>query len=74
VDHKAEEAIKAIIEHEFKDHTVMCITHRLDTIIGFDRVIVMEKGCVVEIGNPKNLLASNSKFKALWSARPRSVA
>ncbi|KAH7198229.1 P-loop containing nucleoside triphosphate hydrolase protein [Fusarium flagelliforme] len=74
VDHKTEEAIKTIIEHEFKEHTVVSITHRLNTIIDFDRVIVMEKGCVVEIGKPKDLLASNSKFKALWSARPRSVA
>ncbi|CAG7561621.1 unnamed protein product [Fusarium equiseti] len=74
VDHKTEEDIKAIIEHEFKEHTVVSITHRLDTIIDFDRVIVMEKGCVVEIGNPKNLLASNSKFKALWSDRSRSAA
>ncbi|KAJ4131432.1 hypothetical protein NW768_005618 [Fusarium equiseti] len=74
VDHKTEEAIKAIIEDEFKEHTVVSITHRLDTIIDFDRVIVMEKGCVVEIGKPKDLLASNSKFETLWSARPRSAS
>ncbi|RBR10554.1 uncharacterized protein FIESC28_09418 [Fusarium coffeatum] len=74
VDHKTEKVIKAIIGDEFKEHTVVSITHRLDTIVDFDRVIVMGKGCVVEIGKPKDLLASNSKFKALWSARPRSVA
>jgi ABC-type transport system involved in Fe-S cluster assembly fused permease/ATPase subunit len=74
VDHKTEKSIKAILEHEFKEHTVVSITHCLSTIIDFDRVVVMEKGCVVEIGEPKNLLASDSKFKALWAARPRSEA
>ncbi|KAG4289064.1 hypothetical protein FPRO06_03886 [Fusarium proliferatum] len=67
VDPKTEETIKAVIESEFKDHTVVFITHRLDTIIDFDRVIVMDKGCVVELGEPKSLLASGTRFKALWA-------
>jgi ABC-type transport system involved in Fe-S cluster assembly fused permease/ATPase subunit len=74
VDQKTEETIKAVIETEFMDHTVVSITHRLETIIGFDRVIMLEKGCIVETGEPKNLLASNSRFKALWTARPRPSA
>ncbi|TXC11619.1 hypothetical protein FocTR4_00006679 [Fusarium oxysporum f. sp. cubense] len=72
VDQKTEETIKAVIESEFKDHTVVFITHRLDTIIDFDRVIVMDKGCVVEVGEPKSLLASDAKFKALWATGHRS--
>ncbi|KAF4969630.1 hypothetical protein FSARC_3209 [Fusarium sarcochroum] len=74
VDQKTEETIRGVIENEFKEHTVVSITHRLNTIINFDRVIVMEKGCVVEIGEPKSLLASDSRFKALWVARPRPEA
>ncbi|KAF5023670.1 hypothetical protein F66182_4236 [Fusarium sp. NRRL 66182] len=69
MDPKTEETIKAVIESEFKDHTVVFITHRLDAIIDFDCVVVMEMGCVVEMGEPKNLLASESRFKALWAAR-----
>ncbi|RKK95508.1 hypothetical protein BFJ68_g14723 [Fusarium oxysporum] len=72
VDQKTEETITAVIESEFKDHTVVFITHRLDTIIDFDRVIVMDKGCVVELGEPKSLLASDAKFKALWATGHRS--
>ncbi|KAF4959656.1 hypothetical protein FGADI_1579 [Fusarium gaditjirri] len=71
VDQRTEETIKAVIENEFKDHTVVFITHRLDTIIDFDRVMVMEKGCVVELGEPKSLLASDTKFKALWATGHR---
>jgi ATP-binding cassette subfamily C (CFTR/MRP) protein 1 len=74
VDQKTEETIKAVIETEFKNHTVVSITHRLETIIDFDRVVMMEKGCVVEIGEPKSLLAANSRFKALWTARPHPSA
>ncbi|GKU18087.1 unnamed protein product [Fusarium langsethiae] len=74
MDPKTEECIKAVIEQEFKEHTVVSITHRLSTIVDFDRVIVMKKGCVVEVGEPKNLLASDSKFKALWATRPSSEA
>ncbi|KAF5605191.1 multidrug resistance-associated 1 [Fusarium subglutinans] len=72
VDQKTEETIKAVIESEFKDHTVVFITHRLDTIVDFDRVIVMDKGCVVELGEPNSLLASGAKFKALWATGHRS--
>ncbi|KAF5540282.1 multidrug resistance-associated 1 [Fusarium mexicanum] len=72
VDQKTEETIKAVIESEFKDHTVVFITHRLDTIVDFDRVIVMDKGCVVELGEPKSLLASGARFKDLWATGHRS--
>ncbi|KAF5673240.1 multidrug resistance-associated 1 [Fusarium denticulatum] len=72
VDQKTEETIKTVIKKEFKKHTVVFITHRLDTIIDFDRVIVMDKGCVVEFGEPKSLLASGAKFKALWAIGRRS--
>lgn len=67
MDQETEETIKAVIESQFKDHTVVFITHRLDTIIDFDRVIVMDKGCIVELGEPKSLLASGTRLKALWA-------
>lgn len=58
-----------MIDDEFREHTVLSIIHRLDTVFDFDRVVVMEKGCVVEIGKPRDLLTSRSKFRALWDAR-----
>ncbi|KAF5000611.1 hypothetical protein FGRMN_1643 [Fusarium graminum] len=56
VDQKTEETIKAVVEGEFKDHTVVFITHRLNTIMSFDNVIMMEKGCVVEIAGSRSVL------------------
>ncbi|KAF4343098.1 multidrug resistance-associated 1 [Fusarium beomiforme] len=74
VDQKTGETIKSVIENEFKDHTVVLITHRLNAIIDFDRIIVMERGRLVEVGEPKSLHASDSKFKALLATGHRSDA
>ncbi|KAH7165470.1 P-loop containing nucleoside triphosphate hydrolase protein [Dactylonectria macrodidyma] len=68
VDRKTEEVVKRVIETQFKEHTVVSIAHRLDTIADFDRVIVMEHGNIVETGKPNDLLTTRSKFKALWDA------
>ena len=64
--------MRKVIESQFKTHTVISIAHRLDTIADFDRVVVMERGCVVEVGDPKELLASASRFKALRDANHSS--
>lgn len=52
----------------FKDHTVISIAHHLDTIVDFDKVVILEKGKLVELGQPRELLKTNTKFKALWEA------
>ncbi|KAI3337286.1 putative ABC multidrug transporter [Xylariaceae sp. AK1471] len=52
VDHETERIMQATIKAEFKDYTVIAVSHRLDMIMDFDRVVVMDKGEVVEVGNP----------------------
>ncbi|KAJ5933154.1 hypothetical protein N7516_007643 [Penicillium verrucosum] len=52
VDHKTERVMQEIIRVEFKDYTIIAVSHRLDMIMDFDRVIVMDKGEIVEVGNP----------------------
>ncbi|KAM5348158.1 hypothetical protein ACJ41O_007982 [Fusarium nematophilum] len=74
VDQDTEEKVKTIIDSEFKEHTIIAIAHRLNTIVNFDQVVVMDKGCVVEVGNPNDLLTSNSRFRALWDARLKQGA
>ncbi|GKT45640.1 ABC transporter ecdL [Colletotrichum spaethianum] len=53
VDAHTERTVKDLIRKEFKDHTVIAIAHRLETVIDFDRVVVLDKGRVVEVGNPR---------------------
>ncbi|OAR00989.1 hypothetical protein LLEC1_05486 [Akanthomyces lecanii] len=68
VDGEIEEKVQKVVETLFKDHTVISIAHRLDTIVDFDKVVVLDKGKVVENGRPRHLLESNTKFRALWEA------
>ncbi|KAJ2730836.1 hypothetical protein IW152_004972 [Coemansia sp. BCRC 34962] len=51
---------------EFSDSTLFCIAHRLRTIIDYDRVLVMDRGQIVEFDTPWNLLQiKNGVFKGM---------
>jgi ABC-type multidrug transport system fused ATPase/permease subunit len=73
LDQETEQMVRTIVNTHFQSHTVISIAHHLDTILDFDRVVVMDKGRVVEVGSPRELLqsAGNGKFKALWEANGR---
>jgi ABC-type multidrug transport system fused ATPase/permease subunit len=43
------------------------IVGQLDTIIDFDRIAVLDAGCLVEFDTPQNLLARESLFKQMYS-------
>ncbi|KAK3381207.1 putative ABC multidrug transporter [Podospora didyma] len=52
VDHETERLMMDIINVEFRDYTIVAVSHRLDMIMDFDRVVVMDMGEIVEIGSP----------------------
>ena len=56
MDAQTDEAIQETLAKEFDDCTVLTIAHRLDTIIGSDRVLVLAEGKVVECAPPGELL------------------
>jgi ATP-binding cassette subfamily C (CFTR/MRP) protein 1 len=68
VDRVTDEMMQRIIRDEFKGRTVIAVAHRLETIIDFDRIVVMEDARVVEIGKPDDLLSRKSKFRKLFEA------
>jgi len=53
------------MRREFVDCTVLAIAHRLNTIIDYDKVVVMDGGRVAEFDSPSNLLNRNSLFKSI---------
>jgi ABC-type multidrug transport system fused ATPase/permease subunit len=69
VDQDTDRAIQTVIKEEFESYTVIMVSHRLEIVMDFDTVVVMEKGSVVESGNPRTLVDTNgSRFKELWLA------
>ena len=56
VDPNTDELIQNTIRTEFSDCTLLTIAHRLNTIMDSSRIIVLDKGKVVEFDTPKNLL------------------
>lgn len=58
--------IDEVLRSWFQDWTVIAIAHKLESIVDFDRVAVVDAGELVEYGRPKELLERNSAFKALY--------
>uniref|UniRef100_V5EQW6 Multidrug resistance-associated protein n=2 Tax=Kalmanozyma brasiliensis (strain GHG001) TaxID=1365824 RepID=V5EQW6_KALBG len=58
IDYTTDAKIQSLLDSHFAQHntTVLAIAHRLRTIIGFDTVVVLNRGKVVEKGNPVELL------------------
>ena len=65
VDAETDQIMQRLIRDEFKDHTIITVAHRLDTIMDSDRVAVLAEGQLVEFESPKALLARPSAFKEL---------
>lgn len=55
VDYKTDRNIQLTIQEEFKNKTLLCIAHRLQTIIGYDKICVVDGGRVVEFDSPAKL-------------------
>ncbi|OBT93873.2 hypothetical protein VE01_08497 [Pseudogymnoascus verrucosus] len=72
VDQQTDEEVQKALKSEFANCTVLAIAHRLETIGNSDVVVVVDKGRIVEVGNPQKLREDpESLFKALWENRHR---
>ncbi|GAA5926134.1 hypothetical protein JCM3775_005214 [Rhodotorula graminis] len=71
-DSQTDELITQTIREEFADSTLLVIAHRLRTIIDFTRVLVLDRGEIVEFDSPAKLLDDpSSRFYALCRASGR---
>ncbi|KAI0914134.1 ABC transporter family protein [Ustulina deusta] len=55
VDMETDDKIQKTMAAGFKGRTLLCIAHRLRTIIGYDRICVMDSGRIAELGTPLEL-------------------
>lgn len=67
VDYETDGKIQARIAESFKDCTILCIAHRLKTILSYDRVLVLEDGVVAEFDAPKALFEEGGIFTQMCS-------
>ncbi|EPE31810.1 P-loop containing nucleoside triphosphate hydrolase [Glarea lozoyensis ATCC 20868] len=65
VDIKTDELMQRLIRSEFADYTIIAIAHRLNNLVGFDRIMVLDHGKLVECDNPKLLSERSSLFRGL---------
>jgi ATP-binding cassette, subfamily B, multidrug efflux pump len=66
LDSEVEAAIQESLYRLMEGKTVVAIAHRLSTIAAMDRLIVMDKGEIVEEGTHRELLAANGLYARLW--------
>ncbi|KAJ3042390.1 hypothetical protein HDV00_007346 [Rhizophlyctis rosea] len=84
VDNATDEAIQLAMRECFGDGSVLCIAHRLRTVIDYDRILVLDQGQVVEFDTPMNLMREGGgtghfrrmvmetgEFEELWEVARR---
>ena len=68
LDNISEKYVQTAMEELMATHTVIVVAHRLSTIRNVDRILVFDKGKVVEEGNFNELLEKNGLFRKMYDA------
>jgi ABC-type transport system involved in Fe-S cluster assembly fused permease/ATPase subunit len=67
VDTGTEAVIQEAISKVFKDRTTLVVAHRLSTIVGADKILVVDNGTIIEEGTHDELLRKGGRYKTLWA-------
>ncbi len=73
LDPENEKAIQKAIDVLTANKTLVVIAHRLKTIKNADKIVVLDRGKVVEVGKHNELIDNNSLYKRLWDKQQNSI-
>jgi ATP-binding cassette subfamily B protein len=73
VDTETEKEIQKALDNLVRGRTTIAIAHRLSTLRKADRLVVMDRGVVVETGNHDQLMAREGHYYRLYQAQARNV-
>ncbi|MBR3538245.1 MAG: ABC transporter ATP-binding protein [Eubacterium sp.] len=68
-----EAKVQEAIDQLSKGKTLIMIAHRLSTVTNADRIYVMDRGCVVEQGNHRELMESNGLYRRMYEEYTKSI-
>jgi subfamily B ATP-binding cassette protein MsbA len=66
LDSESEKLIQVAVENVMKDRTTFVIAHRLSTIRNADRILVLDKGRIAELGTHRDLYKKNGIYRKLY--------
>ena len=73
VDTETEKEIQKALDNLVRGRTTIAIAHRLSTLRKADRLVVMDRGRLVELGNHDELMAAEGHYYKLYQAQARNV-
>lgn len=62
VDSRTDKLLQEAVVKSFQGATILAVAHRLDTVIDYDKILVLGAGSVLEYGTPKELILSGGAF------------
>jgi ATP-binding cassette subfamily B protein len=74
LDTESEQSIQEALARLFKGRTVIAIAHRLSTLDSFDRIVVLERGRIIEDGAPRRLLSASGVYSRMYGRQMRAGA
>lgn len=72
LDPDNEVAVQAAISNLIKNKTVIVVAHKLKNVVGANKIVVLDKGKIVEQGKHEELLSLGGIYKSLWDYQEKS--